>query len=634
MSATFSRIETEPTAYVPPLPPPEGQTDTPGKLGTYLRDGGALDSGIHRQMAGKQLLENADQYADNPVEWEEAPKGKELEFWDKSSGVVDKPKDPRLKKDKDGDGGVKNDSTTKSSTLGELFEAEDRKNQQTTESSGNKSKPYDRDKYYDKNPGHLDGGRATDWLNQKSYETKLREKEAEKAAAGDTPSKSAGAKGDDKSLFTDPSIKRTGLSADTHYGNYTPELREGPLSDHEIRRDAWHAGHEKVNRLNGGAGYSQTNAGVWTLEEKKKNAGTGSVGVGARAEIANNIDVAGSGELTLRANGMAGFEGSGGGKFKVGAAQTTLNAGAEARVGAAGEFGGTYRPVTFEPKILGAPINLSPEINWAGRGFNGAEVGAGFKSGWRMVPDPMSGKMSPEAGIEAKAAAFVGGKAEGEATVGLGGVGNVGGSVAGLYGLGAEGKAKVGLTKDESGKTKLKFELKGALALGLGLGLGVKGEINIDGLMRFADNLVKANQAFLNKVGHGAQTAINTVKQGVSTAVADVKQVANKAFDTVKDVANTVVDKVKEAATKTLKEGVSTAAVEAKQVANKAVDTVKKVTNKAVDTVKDVANTAVDKVKEVAAPVVEEIKDVAEKVGDGIKEGAKKVGGFFKGLFK
>lgn len=570
MSANFSRIDTESTTFLPPLTPQEGQIDVPGKLGDYLRDGGPLDSGIQRQMAGKQLLENADQYADNPVDWEEAPKSKEFEFWDKSSGVVDKPKDYRLKKDKDGDGGVKDDSTTKPRTLGELFEAEDRKNQQTTEPPGDKSKPYDRDKYYDKNPGHLDGGRATDWLNQKSYETKLREKEAEKAAAGDTPNKSGGAKGDDKSLFMEPEVKRTGLSADTHYGNYTPELREGPLSDVEIRRDAWHAGHEEVNRLNGGAGYSQTNGGVWTLEENGKNAGTGSVGAGARAEIANHIDLAGSGDLTLRANGMVGFEGSGGGKLKVGAEHTTITAGAEARVGAAGEFGGTYRPVTFEPTILGAPINLSPEVNWAGRVFNGAEAGAGFKAGWRLVPDPATGKMSPEAGIEAKAAAFVGGKAEGEATVGLGGVGNVGGSVAGLYGIGAEGKAKLGLAKDESGKTKLKFELKGALAFGLGLGLGVKGEINVDGLVRFGANLAKANRAFIQKVNKGVNTAVNTVKNGVNTAV---------------------------------------------------------------NTVKNAANTVANKGKEVVDTVAEKGKEVVNKVADTVKEGAKKVGKFFKGLF-
>jgi hypothetical protein len=576
MSTTLNRPDLDSTAFaLPPPDPNDPLANIPGKLGDILRNGGPLDSGIQRQMTGKHLLENADQYTDNPVQWEEAPKAKEFDLWSKESGVADKPKDPRLKKDKTAD-------TPR--TLEDHFKAEDKQNRKQAEGG---DKPYDRDKYYDKNAGHLDGGRATDWLNQKAYETKIREQANE---AGN---------GSGKSSFTESSFKRTGLSADTQYGNYTPDLKEGALSNTEIRRDAWHAGHEDVNRLNGGAGYSQTNAGVWTLEEKGKNAGTGSVGAGARGEIANNIDLPGSGDLTLRANGMVGFEGSGGGKFKFKPHETTVTAGAEARVGAAGEFGGTYRPVTFEPKILGAPINLSPEVNWAGRVFNGAEAGAGFKSGWRMVPDPTTGKMSPEAGIEAKGSAFAGGKAEGEATVGLGGVGNVGGSVAGLYGIGAEGKAKVGLAKDESGKTKLKFELKGALALGLGLGAGIKGEINVDGLIRFASNLAKANRAVLNKISQGAHTAINTVKQGLSTAMNATKAAAN----TVKDFAMNTANKVKDVAVKV------------------------------VDKVKDVAVKVVDKAKEVATTVVDKVKDVAEKVGDGIKEGAKKVGNFFKGLF-
>ncbi|MDG5977703.1 iron-regulated protein FrpC [Hydrogenophaga taeniospiralis CCUG 15921] len=581
MSTTLTRPDLDsPSFAMPPPDPNDPLGNVPGKLGDILRNGGPLDSGIQRQMAGKHLLENADQYTDNPVQWEEAPKGKEFEFWDKQTGVADKPKDPRLKKDKAAD-------TPRS--LEEHFKAEDKPSSKQAEAG---DKPYDRDKYYEKNQGHLDGGRATDWLNQKAYETKNREQAAEK---GD---------GSTKSSFTETNVKRTGLSADTHYGNYTPTLKEGALSDIEIRRQAWHAGHEDVNRLNGGAGYSQTNAGVWTLDEKAKNAGTGSVGAGARGEIANVIDLPGSGELTLKANGMAGFEGSGGGKAKFKPHETTLAGGGEARVGAGGEFGGTYRPVTFEPKILGAPINLSPEVNWAGRVFNGAEAGAGFKAGWRLVPDPTTGKMSPEAGIEVKGAAFAGGKAEGEATAGLGGVGNVGGSVAGLYGIGAEGKAKVGLTKDESGKTKLKFELKGALALGLGLGAGIKGEINVDGLIRFASNLAKANRAFVNKVSHGAQTAIHAVKQGVNTAINSTKQAFNTAVDTVKH-------------------GVQTA-----------VATTKEVAQKVVDKVKDTAVTVAEKAKEVATTVVDKAKEVADKVGDGIKEGAKKVGNFFKGLFK
>ncbi len=599
MSTTLTRPDLDsPSFAMPPPDPNDPLGNVPGKLGDILRNGGPLDSGIQRQMAGKHLLENADQYTDNPVQWEEAPKSKEFEFWDKQTGVADKPKDPRLKKDKAAD---------TPNTLEEHFKAEDKPNSKQTDGG---DKPYDRDKYYDKNAGHLDGGRATDWLNQKAYETKTREQAAEK---GD---------GSTKSSFTETSVKRTGLSADTHYGNYTPNLKEGVLSDVEIERKAWHKGHEDVNRLNGGAGYTQTNAGVWTLDEKAKNAGTGSVGAGARGEIANVIDLPGSGELTLKANGMAGFEASGGGKAKFKATETTLNGGAEARVGAGGEFGGTYRPVTFEPKILGAPVNLSPELNWAGRVFNGAEAGASAKAGWRLVPDPTTGKMSPEAGIEAKGSAFAGGKAEGEATAGLGGVGNVGGSVAGLYGIGAEGKAKVGLAKDESGKTKLKFELKGALALGLGLGAGIKGEINVDGLIRFASNLASANRAFVNKVGEGAHTAFNAVKEGLSTAVNATKAAAN----TVKDFAVDTANKVKN--------GVETVAGAAKTALGSAMNAVKNGVTDVVDGAKNAAKTVVDKAKDVAEKVVDKVKDVAEKVGDGIKEGAKKVGNFFKGLFK
>lgn len=592
MSTTLNRPELDPTAFSPPPAANDPLANVPGKLGDILRNGGPLDSGIQRHMAGKHILENADQYTDSPVQWEEAPKTNEFDLWNKESGVADKPKDPRLKKDKAAD---------PPNTLEEHFKAEDKQNKQ----ADGGDKPYDRDKYYDKNKGHLDGGQATDWLNQKAYETKTREQAKE---AGNDSGKSS---------FTETSVKRTGLSADTQYGNYTPNLKESALSNEEIRRKAWHAGHEDVNRLNGGAGYTQTNAGVWTLDEKAKNAGTGSVGAGARGEIANVIDLPGSGELTLKANGMAGFEASGGGKAKFKATDTTLTGGGEARVGAAGEFGGTYRPATFEPKIFGAPINLSPEVNWAGRVFNGAEAGASAKAGWKLVPDPTTGKMSPEAGVEVKGSAFAGGKAEGEATVGLGGVGNVGGSVAGLYGIGAEGKAKIGLAKDESGKTKLKFELKGALALGLGLGAGFKGEINVDGLIRFASNLAKANRAVLNKISQG----VNTVKQGFSTAVNATEAAAHK----VKDFAVNTANKVKN--------GVETAVNATKTALGSAMNAVKNGVTDVVDGAKNVANTVVDKAKDVAEKVVDKVKDVAEKVGDGIKEGAKKVGKFFKGLF-
>ncbi|HEY9106124.1 MAG TPA: hypothetical protein VIN58_05560 [Roseateles sp.] len=557
MSASFPRVDNSPTNFVPPLGQPDSPTNL-GKVDEILN--GPLDSGIQRHMAGKQLLENADQYADNPVDWEERGKAKEFDFWNKESGVAAKPKDPRLKK-KGGDDEAqpKGDTADKSTTLQD--KADDKQDdKKKADAFDEKPKPYDSEAYYKKNPGHLDGGRATDWLNQQAYETKVRED------AGDSSSNK-------------PQVKRTGLSAETQYGNYTPELREGPLSNVEIERQAWHKGHEQVNRLNGGEGFTQTNRGLWAMTEdvEGKKAGTASFGMGMRAELANVYELPGGGEATVRTNGLAGFESSAGGKFKAKATEGNISAGAEMRAGVFGEVGGDYRPVTLEPKIFGAPIDLSPEVSGAGRVFTGGELGAGFKTAWHLVPDPVSGKLAPEAGIEAKASAFLGGKAEGEASVGVAGIGNVGGSGAVLYGVGAEGKAKVGLGKDDKGRTKLRFELKGALALGLGLGAGIKGEINVDGLVRFGANLARANREVIHKVADGVKTAV----------------------DTVKNTANTV------------KQGVE----------------------KAADTVKKGVETAVDKVKEVANTVVDKGKEVVNKIEDGVKSAASKVGGFFKGLF-
>jgi hypothetical protein len=623
MSANFSRVDQSSTT---PLAPTPGQPDPYadlGKLGEILN--GPLDSGIQRQMAGKHLLENADQYGEGgPVDWEERNKGLGTDFWSKESGVADKPKDPRLKKDKGtdgaGDGKVKGEEADKPpKTLEEHFRAEDKAEKKAENQAEDKKKaaafdekpkPYDAEAYYKKNPGHLDGGRATDWLNEKAYETKVRNNEREKQGNGGDLGKGSDKPGANdgesflKKPFTDADVKRTGLSAETAYGNYTPELREGTFSNVEVQRDAWHKGHEQVKRLNGGEGYTQTNRGLWTLTEESKKGGTGSFGMGTRAEFANNFDLPGSGEATVRANGLAGFESSAGSKMKFSPQTTNVSAGAEARVGVFGEVGADYRPVTWEPKIFGAPINLSPELSGAGRVFNGAEVGAGFKAGWRMLPDPVTGKMSPEAGIEAKGSAFIGGKAEGEASVGLAGVGNVGGSVAGLYGLGAEGKAKLGLAKDDKGRTKLKFELKGALALGLGLGAGIKGEINIDGLMRFGANVARVNREAIQKVSEGVKTAVNTVKTGVETAVNKTKEAVNTAVDTVKKGAENALNRTKAFA------------------------------ENAAAITKEAAKTVADKAKEVVHTAVEKVKDVGEKIGDGVKKAAEKVGGFFKGLFK
>lgn len=571
MSSQFPRVTSDPNLFVPPQPEPANDPFAlvPGKLGDFLRNGGPLDSGIQRQMGSKWLLDDMDAQAPgaDPFDWEEGQKYKGVDkTWEK--GVADKPKDPR-KKDKEGDkteigGKEKNEPRT----LQELMDEE--KANQKKSSAFDEPPPYNQKKYYEKNQNHLDLGKSTDWVNQQAFETKQRKDqlEAEKEArkSGDLPVKDDKQPSEKPGLFKDrfdkTDVKRTGISAETHYGSYTPELREGPFSNIEIERHSTHLGHEEVKRLNGGRGYSQTNAGMWGMTEETKRGGTVGGGMGARAEIVDVIDT-GAGDLTLRANGLAGAEGSAGGKFKTKPYDTNISGGAEIRAGIFGEAGATYRPVEWEPKIFGAPINLSPEIEGTGRVFTGGELGAGAKMGWRFIPDPVTGKMSPEIGVEAKGAAFVGGKAEGEAMVGLSGLGKVGGSAAALYGVGVEGKAALGLNKDDKGRLRLKGELKLGAALGLGASFGVKFDINVDGIMRFGGNLIKANKAFFNKVGRTFNTATHKVAETAKQAVNKVKEVGKKVVDDVKKFGNDVGNKVEEVANK-VGDGVKKAAKKVK----------------------------------------------------------------------
>lgn len=575
MSSQFPRVNSDPSLFLPPQPEPANDPFAliPGKLGDFLRSGGPLDSGIQRQMGSKYLLDNMDaqpQGAD-PFDWEE---GQQYKGFDKTleKGATDKPKDPRLKKDKGDNTEVGGKEKSEPRTLQELIDEE--KANQKKASAFEEKPPYNQKKYYEKNPDHLNLGKATDWVNQQSYETKVRNQELEdkKAAQkeahkrGDPPvkdDKPSEKQGMFQDRFDKTDVKRTGISAETHYGSFTPEMREGPFSNIEIERHSTHLGHEEVKRLNGGRGYSQTNAGMWGMTEAIKRGGTVGGGMGARAEIVDVIDT-GAGDLTLRANGLLGVEASSGSKFKFKPHETNISTGSEIRAGLFGEGGVTYRPVEWEPKIFGAPLNLSPEVEGVGRVFNGGELGAGMKMGWRLIPDPISGKLSPEIGMEAKGAAFVGGKAEGEVMVGLAGVGKIGGSAAVLYGAGVEGKASLGLTKDDKDRTRFKGELKFGAALGLGATFGVKFDINVDGLMRFGGNLMKANKEFFNKAGAVFDTATHKVAETAKQALTKVEEVGKEVVNKVEEVGKEVVNKVEEVANKAV-EGVKKAAKKIKK---------------------------------------------------------------------
>ena len=546
-----------------------------------LRNGDAVNNALRRELAGKHLLDDADEYegssvAGDPYNWQEPPKSKGFDLWHLNSGVVEKPKDPRFKKD---------DDAASPRTLGEHFAAED------ANTFRSNPKPYDSAAYYDKNKGHLDLGPATDWVNKNAFDTKQRQRQ--KTQSDGAEPADSGSTGLLKNRIDDPTVKRNGLSPGVHYGTFTPDLKDDLFSTEEVERRSWHAGMEDVDRLNGGAGYSQTNLGLWSLDEHNKHGDTADAGLGARAEIVNVFQT-GAGETVVRANGLAGIEGSAGVKAKFKPYNTNVAIGAELRGGLFGEAGVTYRPVRFEPTIAGARIDLSPEIGATGRVFTGGEIGGGFKATWRMLPDPLTGKLSPEVGVEAKGAAFVGGKAEMDGSVGAAGIGSVGGNAAGLYGLGAEGKARFGIAKDDQGRRKLRFELKFAAALGLGLGFGIRGEINIDGLMRFGVGLVQANKQIARAIINFAQAAGSKVSetwnsiikgagQGLGEAGNAVKKVAKKAGKAIKEAVKDVGNGIKKAASTVggaIKNAANTVAETAKNVAKDVGNAVKSVGNK------------------------------------------------------
>ena len=585
MSIQFTRADGYPVGTPSPPDPSDPFAGIPGKIGDMLRNGDAVNNALRRELAGKHLLDDADEYegssvAGDPYNWQEPPKTKGFDLWSWDSGVAGKPKDPRLKKE---------DDAVPPRTLGEHLAAEDRAN-----AFKSNPKPYDNAAYYDKNKGHLDLGPATDWVNQNAFDTKQRERQRTHSDGADPTD--GGSTGLLKNRIADPTVKRNGLSPGAHYGTFSPDLKDDSFSAGEVERRSWHAGMEDVDRLNGGAGYSQTNLGLWSLREHNKHGDTADAGLGARGEIANVFQT-GAGETVVRANGLAGIEGSAGVKAKFKPYNTNVAIGAELRGGLFGEAGVTYRPVRFEPTIAGARIDLSPEIGATGRVFTGGEIGGGFKATWRMLPDPLTGKMSPEVGVEAKGAAFVGGKAEIDGSVGAAGIGSVGGNASGLYGLGAEGKARFGIAKDDQGRRKLRFELKFAAALGLGLGFGIRGEINIDGLMRFGAGLVQANKQIARAIINFARAAGNKVSETWKSIIKGAGQGLGEAGHAVKSVAKRAGKAIEGAA---------------KDVGNR----IKKAASTVGGAIKNAANTVVETAKNVAKDVGNAFKSVGNKIKD------------------
>jgi len=541
MSSQRPRVESDSTAFFTPLREPSAEPSLVHvRLGDMLRQGGPLDSGM-RQLGSKLFSGDMDGHADwqdcgEPFDWQQLQKIKAFGRVGES-GTADTPKDLCLTRDKDAD---KTQAGAKTGneflTVREWVADEDARKKADAPTTKTQGKlEYSKDFY------QFDRERTIEWSNEKTsgFAQPERPQKPGRQADTKTPDAERRNNGFTRDRSDEPARKRAPLSAETHYGNYTPDLSEGPSAKEEIKRNSWKTGHQNVNRLNDGNGSSKTNAGLWTLTQEAKRGGTAAFGMGMQGEIVDVID-AGPGELTLRANGLFGMETSAGGKFSLTPGDVELSAGAELRAGLFGEAGFGYRPVTWEPKIFGSSIDLSPELEGAGRVFAGGELGGGIKAGWRIKPDPVTGKMVPEAGIEAKANAFAGGKAEGDASVGVSGLGKIGGSAAALGGVGVEGKASLGVKRDQSGRRKLKFELKAGAALGLGATFGIKGEINIEGLMRFVEGVAKAGKTVVNKVGGAFKGAARKVKEGVTGAAKAIAKTTTKAVDKVKAFFNKI----------------------------------------------------------------------------------------------
>jgi hypothetical protein len=533
MSPQFPRVNGDPNVLLLPLDPTTGDpfAGVRGKLGEFLRGGGPLDGVIHREMGSQELLDNgrAPPEGPSPFDWQEVLKYRFAEKTDEN-GAAYKPRDLRLAQDKNSektqDGGK---------TGNELLMLREWVNEDGEQKKADPSNTKTKGKLeYSKDLSQFERKRTTEWSNEKTnnHTQPERQHKPEKQADAKTPDAGRRNNGFARDRTDETGPKRAPLSAETNYGNYTPDITDGSGKE-DVKSKTWKSGHEDVNRLNDGNGSSKTNAGLWTLTQETKTGGTAAFGMGMQGEIVDVIK-AGPGELTLRANGLFGMETSAGGKFSLSPENFELSAGAEMRAGLFGEAGFGYRPVNWQPKIFGSLIDLSPEVEGAGRVFAGGELGGGIKAGWRLKTDPKTGKTVPEAGIEAKANAFAGGKAEGDASVGVGSVGKVGGSAAALGGVGVEGKASLGVKKDQSGRRKLKFELKAGAALGVGASFGVKGEINLEGLLSFVEGVVKGGKKAVNKVGKAFKGAADKVREGFTDFTEAIGKTATKAGEKIK----------------------------------------------------------------------------------------------------
>ena len=186
MSSQFPSVQPNPTPSVPPASTPPAAdpfANIKGPIGDMLRGEGPVETGMRRGMTSKMLNESIDQEGDEPVQWTPETQGPQFDkaLW--THGTAKAPKDPRAVSETPADDTKTHAPDTEKKTdgtdSGKKADTPDTGKPVVAgdESKGTQDKanafdaPYDKKAYYANNPQHLDLGRLTDWLNQKSHET-------------------------------------------------------------------------------------------------------------------------------------------------------------------------------------------------------------------------------------------------------------------------------------------------------------------------------------------------------------------------------------------------------------------------------------------------------------------------------
>lgn len=333
--------------------------------------------------------------------------------------------------------------------------------------------------------------------------------------------------------------RRPGMDAKIAYGDYTPDLADQAGKGEKVKTASAHAGKQSQAEwgTDGEGGSRKTNLGAWTQKTEVSLGARLGTGAGARAEFANTWKTR-AGDVSLKTNGLAGAEGSMGGKLSFRPDSVMVQAGAEGRIGLFGEAGAEYR-IPAKIKIGGVPIDVSPSVGLTGRSFVGAEGGGNAKLGFRMVPDIKTGKVSPEASAELNGTAFAGAKAEGDASVGVGG-NNAAVTGGALAGVGAEAKFGAGLRKNDKGRTVFKLEGKLAAALGVGASLGFKIELDVTPLIDAGKKIAAFFVGAAKKVKNTGKKVIDGIKDAGKTVIDGIKHVGEKIGNGVKNAAKKV----------------------------------------------------------------------------------------------